>query len=272
MQPTDWYISDLHLSPDQPGITDLYRQFLKQQLTNARSLTVIGDLLEGYAGRRQLALPFTADVMGWLTEVANSGTETHFVAGNRDFLLARDCARLGINGHRDDFLQERPAGTVASIHGDTFCLDDKAYLRFRLLMRTLPLHYMAAMVPGCLSQRVLRWLRRKSLARRERTKHLPRRYFDIKDEAVVPYLNRTGATTVIAGHIHHPQERHYPPANSGGPVRRLLVLSDWSPDGAVIARAIGDQPPELVRLTPEGIVPWPHEISHRGDQPERKPA
>lgn len=268
MRDTDYYISDLHLAPDTPGTNQLFFRFLDRDLADARSLTINGDFLEAYSGFKQLRVPFVAVLMEALGDLVEGGLVVRFVSGNRDFLLAKDCYRYGVEGHEDFLLIPMGHKALAVIHGDSFCLDDRAYLRFRWLVRTVPFHWLNFVTTPRFGQRISGRMRAKSKARHAKrvAQGTPAAYYDIKDEAVLAFLERTGASTVICGHIHQPQERVYP-ASPGSiereTSRRMLILGDWHEDGAVIAVARGDGEPELCHLTKDGVERWPHEILER---------
>lgn len=260
MKGADYYISDLHLAPETPGVNALFFTFHEAELRDARSLTIIGDFLEAYSGFKQLRIPFTAVLMETLRELTESGVTVRFIAGNRDFLLAKDCAKFGVEGFPHDTIIDGNSETIAAIHGDSFCLDDRAYLRFRWIVRTIPFHWLNYVTSPATGQAVTRRMRAKSKARHARrmAAGIPQTYYDIHDSAVEAYLDRTGADTVICGHIHQPQERMY---GDSGP--RMLVLGDWGEDSAVIAAAMPGERVRLMEFTGGGMREWPHEVRKR---------
>lgn len=256
MQGADYYISDLHLSPDTAGVNALFDVFLDNHARGARSLTINGDLFDHYTGRKQLRDPFYACVCGRLGALVKAGTAVDFTAGNRDFLFVRDARRYGMRGIRNHVTRELGGAAVGvervtAIHGDVFCLDDKSYLRFRRVMRALPLRLVGACTPRATHERIAARIRAKSREKLAAPK--PAGYYDIKDEAVRPFIERMNCGTLVCGHIHQPQARSYA---LGGRERRMLVLSDWTEQGAVIAGAAPGGKLELMRLTLDGLTPW----------------
>ena len=133
-------------------------------------------------------------------------------------------------------------------------------------MRRVPWHFINCVTPPAFGQMIGRGFRKKSIAR-QAADSKPRTYYDIKDEAVIPFIEKVGCDTLVCGHIHQPQERHY---TLGGKARRLLVLSDWKPDGAIIARSVEGGPLELMRLAHDGLAPWEHEV--KAQKVNREPA
>ncbi len=52
---TTLFISDLHLDPSRPEITDLFLRFLREQAPGADALYILGDLFEAWIGDDSLA-------------------------------------------------------------------------------------------------------------------------------------------------------------------------------------------------------------------------
>jgi len=47
---TTFFISDLHLDAMRPAVTDLFLQFLREQVADAGALYILGDLFEIWIG------------------------------------------------------------------------------------------------------------------------------------------------------------------------------------------------------------------------------
>ena len=253
----DLYISDLHLSPATPERNALFKRFLSHHCEGAHSLTIVGDFFNAYAGYKQLAYAFYRDLCLALSGLAKRGVEIHFVAGNRDFLFTRDAKRFGIAGH--DEWCTRQCGTIRVIahHGDAFCLNDRAHLRYRAVMRRLPLHFINHITPAWFGQWVVGGMRRSSQNRKERYAAEPNDRWDIQNRATIPFIRETGCDILICGHIHRPQERLY---YFGTRAARMLVLGEWDGGSAIMAVGRGSDV-QLCRLTLDALVPWPHELA-----------
>jgi UDP-2,3-diacylglucosamine hydrolase len=142
------FVSDVHLTPEQPEIQRLFGEFL-DLAAGARALYVLGDLFDYWVGQKQARLPGFAEVLDRLRDLAENGTDVHFMAGNRDFML--DHAFASSLGMRP--LPDVAAATVGDkrvllTHGDLLCTRDLPYHRMRrvirsrlarLLMRAMPL-------------------------------------------------------------------------------------------------------------------------------------
>src|SRR5690606_12776033 len=92
----DWmttlFISDLHLDPERPAITELFGRFVDQEARGAEALYILGDLFEAWVGDDDPsdAGAFVADKLRGLRD---AGVPVYFMRGNRDFLLGEDYAR-----------------------------------------------------------------------------------------------------------------------------------------------------------------------------------
>jgi len=257
----DLFISDLHLQAEQPEVRALFESFLERYASGARSLTINGDFLNAYAGFRQLSLPYWSELAERMRELAAGGLTINFVSGNRDFMLVRDARRMGMIGFKEHAIIEHDHQAIGVIHGDIFCLDDASYLRFRKVIRAIPLHWINILTPARFGQWVTRKLRKKSMQKMADVsqRELPS-YWDIKDRAVVPFAESNQLDVVICGHIHQPQERIYVDRESGAERFRLLIKGDWKAESAIIAAAIPGQRVELFELTPESCELWKHEV------------
>src|SRR5690348_991923 len=124
------FISDLHLDPERPAITELFGRFLDREARGADALYILGDLFEAWVGDDD---PSTAGafVAGRLHALADSGVPVHFIRGNRDFLLGEDFARRsGMTILPDPAVVMLHGEPTLILHGDLLCSDDTAYQQF----------------------------------------------------------------------------------------------------------------------------------------------
>lgn len=220
------FISDLHLSEDEPANVDAFLGFLQGPARAAASLFILGDLFEYWAGDDDLATPFNARVAAAIRALANAGTAVYFMTGNRDLLagpafaqtigatLLEDPARVRFGGRAD-----APALLLA--HGDALCTDDLAYQAYRRQVRD------PAWQAGFLSQPLgarkafIASLRQQSeAAKAEKSMEI----MDVNADAVAALLREHGYPTLIHGHTHRPACHHL--ALDGHDCVRH-VLADW---------------------------------------------
>ncbi len=139
------FISDLHLTEDEPANAAAFLDFLHGPARAAASLFILGDLFEYWAGDDDLETPFNARIAAAIRALADTGTAVFFMTGNRDLLagptfaaaigatLLEDPARVRC-GDRDD-ADAADAPLLLLAHGDALCTDDLAYQAFRRQVR-----------------------------------------------------------------------------------------------------------------------------------------
>ena len=84
---TTLFISDLHLSPQEPRITNTFLHFLKIA-TSADAVYILGDLFEAYVGDDDDS-GFMKQVTEAVTQFTKNGPPTFFMRGNRDLLVGK---------------------------------------------------------------------------------------------------------------------------------------------------------------------------------------
>ena len=137
------FISDLHLTSEQPQVSAQLFRFLAGQARGAATLYILGDLFEVWLGDDALDAPdgdrLAREVATALHALRAAGTEVLLMHGNRDFLLGAGFAQASGARLIDDPTQLSLGGqAVALMHGDTLCTGDVAYQKFRALARSKP--------------------------------------------------------------------------------------------------------------------------------------
>src|SRR5688572_28425428 len=132
---TTLFISDLHLDPARPAITELFLGFLRGEARDAEALYILGDLFEAWIGD-DTPSPAADAVAAELHALAGSGVPVYFMHGNRDFLLGADYARrAGFRLLPDPCLIDLYGCPTLLLHDDLLCTDDTAYQAFRAQTR-----------------------------------------------------------------------------------------------------------------------------------------
>jgi UDP-2,3-diacylglucosamine hydrolase len=222
------FLSDLHLTPDAPGITRLFLGYLAGEAGDAERIFILGDLFEAWPGDDALDEPedgFAREIADGLRTRAGGGTGIAILHGNRDFLLGKRFAeRSGAVLLPDPCVLSPPGGRFVLSHGDALCTDDADYQSFRARVRTpawrddflgRPLDERKAAVAA---------MRRQSEAAK-RAKAAP--YPDLNTAATNDFLRRHGHATLIHGHTHCPGRHTH--RVDGLRVERW-TLADWRED------------------------------------------
>jgi len=217
------FISDLHLSPHEPGTFRRFRDFLAGPARSAARLTLLGDLFDAWAGDDDLADPFNAAVVRELRALVAAGVPVDFVAGNRDFLVGADfAAASGASLLPDPCLREVAGIATLLTHGDTLCTDDADYQRFRAEVRSPAWRAEFLARPLAERKRLIEQLRQRSETEKQGK---AMRLMDVNAHAVAALLREYAAASLIHGHTHR-QARHAIDVAGRACVR--WALGDWT--------------------------------------------
>ena len=238
------FISDLHLTADEPATFTAWQHYLES--TPADAVFILGDLFEVWVGddvvsaSASTALSFEDCCMQVLARVGGR-LALYFMHGNRDFLVGQ---RLMDLCHAT-LLQDPTVLHFANqrfllSHGDALCLADTEYLQFRQQVRSTAWQAPFLAKPLAERQSIARALRAQSEAR----KQSGQTYADVDTSAAKLWLTAAGANTLIHGHTHQPRE------HALGDKQHRVVLSDWDA-AATPPRA------EVLRLTQTGLQRLP---------------
>ncbi|GAB4174716.1 MAG: UDP-2,3-diacylglucosamine diphosphatase [Wenzhouxiangellaceae bacterium] len=223
-------ISDIHLSPDQPGLTRRFLDFLEAQTQGVQSIWILGDLFEAWIGD-DAAGSFELGIAEALAARQRAGVDLHYLHGNRDFLLGPDFAgRAGLRLHQQPVVTELAGRRVVLCHGDQLCTDDTAYQRWRARVQDPVWQRRMLAKPVWLRRLLARALRAASSLRNRRAND---ELLDVNDEAVRRLLRDCQADCVIHGHTHRPGRHRI---ELDGSTCERIVLGDWyTQDSALLA-------------------------------------
>ena len=133
--PDTLFISDLHLDPERPAITDLFLDFLANRAIGSEAIYILGDLFEAWIGDDDTE-PMNQTVCQSLKACVTAGTAIFIMHGNRDFLLGdRFAEQSGCVLLDDPTGIELYGRSALLMHGDLLCTDDTGYMDFRKMVR-----------------------------------------------------------------------------------------------------------------------------------------
>ena len=226
------FISDLHLSPQSPGITRLFLGYLERRACSAERLFILGDLFEVWPGDdviNDADDSFDRMIVDSLRAVAGTGVELCVMHGNRDFLLGDDFAKQsGARLLPDPHVLTLPEWQFVLSHGDMLCTDDLQYQAFRAQVRSAA--WRRTFLSKSLEERnaIASSLRRQSEdSKREKLQQAQEYLMDLNPAATDDFLRNHGYATFIHGHTHRPATHDH--LVDGIHVERW-VLSDWHED------------------------------------------
>ncbi len=222
------FISDLHLDPTRPRVSDLFLDFLAGEAHAAAALYILGDLFEAWIGDDDPE-PEHARVIAGLRATVDNGVPIFLMHGNRDFLLGDEFAkRSGVQRLPDSVVIELFGTPTLLLHGDTLCTDDRAYQDFRAMVRDARWQRDFLAKPIHERQAIARQLRETSqLVTREKPEYIT----DVNAAAVADCMRTADVRRLIHGHTHRPAVHDF---ELDGQVARRIVLGDWYEQGSLL--------------------------------------
>jgi len=220
-----YFISDLHLADDTPGIFALFRALLDRIAREGNSLYILGDLFSVWIGDDDDAI-FAQDAIGLLRHAANQGLRIFFQRGNRDFLAGAAFAKSA----RLELLPDpyrliapgEPEKIFLLTHGDILCTEDGEYQAFRRQVRD-PVWQSDFLQKPLTERRKLAALIQAESAQEKGRK--ADYQTDVSGSAVEDMIRPYGQPTLLHGHTHR-TGRYYHLVN--GLTIERWVLKDWS--------------------------------------------
>jgi UDP-2,3-diacylglucosamine hydrolase len=232
---TTLFISDLHLDPERPAITELFGRFVDGEARGADALYILGDLFEAWVGDDDPS-DTGAYVAGKLRGLRDAGVPVRFIRGNRDFLLGEDYARrAGMETLPDPSVVVLYGKPTLLMHGDLLCSDDTAYQQFRTQTRDPA--WQAQFLAQPLAARMAFAQQARAASKAHQSGLQAQGAMDTITDAtpatVEDTFARYGIDRIIHGHTHRPKVH-----DTAGGTR--IVLGDWYDQGSVL-RVDGDR-------------------------------
>lgn len=202
-----------------------FERFARATAPSACALYILGDLFDEWLGdddRRETA----ERVCGALRELS-ANTPVFFMPGNHDFLPGDGFAkRSGCEIIPDPWVITLFQRTTILTHGDLLCTGDRAYLRYRRLIRRRGL------------QKCFLGL---SFARRERIAAVMHKRLgadgkpvDVEAATVNAWLSKHGSDRMIHGHTHR-RDVHDIVRGKKQQRAQRIVLGEWSTRGSALS-------------------------------------
>ncbi|MFT6915858.1 MAG: UDP-2,3-diacylglucosamine hydrolase [Motiliproteus sp.] len=214
------FISDLHLQSERPQITRAFYDFLNRHASQADALYILGDFFNVWLGDDAQS-SLHREVAARLNTLSAQGTAVYLMHGNRDFLIGQDFCRQAGAILLDDPSRIDLYGTPALLmHGDSLCLDDSGYQRYRRFIRSPMILGLLRRIPLALRNRIANDIKSKSA---EAKHYKPAQIMDVTSAEVHRQLQSAGLNLLIHGHTHRP-DIHQLPEN---PQQQRIVLGDW---------------------------------------------
>ena len=218
------FISDIHLSENNPHLTNAFKTFLNESKESCTHLFILGDLFEIWIGDDDDS-SFNQEIKKILTDFTSNGPKTFFMHGNRDFLVGEAFGKeTGITILPDPYALEINNQKVILSHGDFLCTDDKDYIDFRNQVRDKDWQNNFLEKPLDERKQIAATLRADS---KEATSKKSNEITDVNNQSVEDFINEQQPDLFIHGHTHRPNIHDVGSSNR-------IVLGDWGDYGWVL--------------------------------------
>ncbi|WP_163921465.1 UDP-2,3-diacylglucosamine diphosphatase [Photobacterium sp. Alg240-V54] len=225
---TTLFIADLHLSAERPDITACFLRFMAQETHHIDALYVLGDLFEMWIGDDEDS-PFLRQIKQAFKTLTDTGTPCYFIHGNRDFLIGKRFSReTGITLLPEHSVVDLYGTPTLILHGDTLCIEDQAYQRYRKKVHNPVIQWLFARLPLSYRIKVGDKFRQNS-GKNNQTKS--QSIMDVTQAEVIRIMREANVTQMIHGHTHRPNIHNFD--IDGIPAQRI-VLGDWYDHGSVL--------------------------------------
>ena len=128
------FIADLHLSPAEPKVVNLFFKFLESITPQSEALYILGDLFKFWVGDDDTS-EFNEQIKQALKALSHK-TPIYLMPGNRDFVLGQTFAKTsGCTLLPDPCKIDLYNKPTLLMHGDILCTKDIKHCFFRAITR-----------------------------------------------------------------------------------------------------------------------------------------
>ena len=222
------FISDLHLSGERENITELFISFLDQRAYQADALYILGDLFEVWLGDDFIKPDYQQSLLK-MKQLSENGLPLYFMPGNRDFLMTEKFTELsGATLLNDPTIIDLYGTPTLLMHGDTLCIDDIEYQKFRKMVRD-PL-FISDFLSKSVEERIAISTKYREISKSE-TASKEMDIMDVNQQEVEHSMIENKVNQLIHGHTHRPAIHDFTVEDK---IMKRIVLGDWYKKGSVL--------------------------------------
>jgi UDP-2,3-diacylglucosamine hydrolase len=206
------------LSSTQPELIQVTVDFLAQQASKIDQLYILGDLFNTWLGDDIVPNEFQP-LIDQLIKLKQVGIKSYLMVGNRDFMMGKAfSARCGMTLLADPTLIKLGAHKILLMHGDSLCIDDVSYQRYRRWSRNRFLQWCFLLLSVNYRQGISDKIKQKS---RQQKQHKSAVIMDANNHEVSRVMAKYRVDYLLHGHTHRPA------IHSLGHDQYRIVLGDW---------------------------------------------
>lgn len=222
-----YFISDLHLNESQPEITQQFLQFLQEKAPLAEAVYILGDFFDFWIGDDEQS-PLINKIQQALKVLSHKKVKCYFICGNRDFLIGKAFAKkANITLLPDYYVVNLFDNSVLLCHGDTLCIDDISYQKFRKIAHNRFLQQLFLLLPLQLRMRIATKIRKKSDVGKQ---YKATETMDVNPNFTENMMLKHGTTHLIHGHTHKQAIHSCKFSQKSDRLFTRIVLGDWHKD------------------------------------------
>lgn len=219
------FISDLHLNPNEPLITQRFVSFIQWAAQQATHVYILGDFFHVWPGDDALD-EWSISIANHLASLARIGVRVFIMPGNRDFLLGKHFANLAkITLLNEPSLITLGGQSVLLVHGDRYCTNDTAHQWLRRITRNRLFYTLFKYLPRSFRFKLVARVREHSQF--NQTKSVES--MAIVKEVMFLHMQQFNVSTIIHGHIHKAGLTIHK-----GNGYQQFVLSDWDSTPSIL--------------------------------------
>ena len=219
------FISDLHLSQEQPHITELFLTFLRDTAPQADALYILGDLFEVWLGD-DMSIPAYQACIDALQTLSQNGLAIYVMYGNRDFLMREQFeSHSGAHLIHEPYVINLYDTPTLLLHGDILCTDDLKYQQLRTQFRNAD--WQTSFLALTPAERLAQAQKYREGSKKE-TAQKAEQIMDVTQQAVEQTMQQHQVYQLIHGHTHRPAIHEF---SLNDKTAKRIVLSDWGQKG-----------------------------------------
>lgn len=223
------FISDLHLSADQPDKVDAFKKLLNGPAKNFDELYLLGDLFEEFWVGNDDTTPPNPEILLALASLAITQVKVFIVRGNRELLLDESFKELtGVTVLPDISVIKINDQKALIMHGDQLCTLDWKYQLFRKIMTNKFLQALIKFLPYKFRIKLAHGLRPGMTRHKSMKTDVT---MDVEPETVEQMMNKFNVSLLIHGHTHKPGIHDF---NIDNNFTKRIVLGDWYRKGEIL--------------------------------------
>lgn len=224
------FISDIHLCIKKPDITNGFLDFLHYRAVHAKTLYILGDLFETWIGDDNYNF-FHINIANALKNLVQKNISCYFIHGNRDFLLGQKYANLcGMTLLPTKKILKLSSGKkIILLHGDTLCINDISYQKFRQCLRLFKVKRIFLSLPISIRLYIVEIIRFWCV---RYTKNKKSNNININLKIVIDILIKNKIDIMIHGHTH--QLAIHKIYNSERNIFSRITLGNWNKYGSML--------------------------------------